>query len=138
MKLEDWIAPENIGFIALGVVIGAIALIGVESACDADVAARAQSSSILPASAPVEAPRIDAELLRCARLPIEQADDPKCRALWAEQRRKFLSSPAEPAEEATKPLDMFPSTPRAPEKPGPVSSPKISVAPGPSKKTKGE
>ena len=129
MKLEDWIAPENIGFIALGVVIGAIALLGVEAACDADVAVRAQSSSNLPAGALVKAPRIDEELLRCATLPIEQADDPKCRALWAEQRRKFFGPPAEPVDDASKSLDMFPSAPRAPERPAPTTAPKNSPAP---------
>jgi conjugative transfer region protein TrbK len=138
MKIEDWIAPENIGFIALGVVIGAIALVGVEAACDADVAARAQSSSALPTGATVEAPRIDGELLRCATIPIEQADDPKCRALWAEQRRKFFAPPAEPVDDDAKPLDMFPSAPRALEKPAPVTAPKASPAPKPSQKLKSE
>ncbi|WP_292532905.1 putative entry exclusion protein TrbK-alt [Methylocystis sp.] len=138
MKIEDWIAPENIGFIALGVVIGAIALVGVEAACDADLAARAQSSSILPTGAPVKAPRIDEELLRCATIPIEQADDPKCRALWAEQRRKFFAPPAEPAGDAPKPLDMFPSAPHAPEKPAVTTAPKSSPTPKSSQKTKSE
>jgi conjugative transfer region protein TrbK len=138
MKIEDWIASENIGFIALGVVIGAIALVGVEAACDADVAARAQSSSNLPAGAPVKAPRIDEELLRCAMLPIEQADDPKCRALWAEQRRKFFGPPAESVDDAQKPLDMFPSAPRALERAAPTSAPKTPPAPKPSQKTKSE
>jgi len=138
MKMEGWIAPENIGLIALGVVIGAIALVGVEAACDANVAARAQSSSVLPAGAPEKAPRIDEELLRCATLPIEQADDPKCRALWAEQRRKFFAPPAEPVDDAAKPIDMFPSAPRALEKPAPTNAPKSSPAPKPSQKTKSE
>jgi conjugative transfer region protein TrbK len=138
MKIEDWIAPENIGFIALGVVIGAIALVGVEAACDADVAARAQSSSALPAGAPIKTPRIDEELLRCATLPIEQADDPKCRALWAEQRRKFFGPPAEPAEDATKPIDMFPSAPHVLEKPTPTTAPKSTPAPKSSPTQKSE
>ncbi|MGJ0454611.1 MAG: putative entry exclusion protein TrbK-alt [Methylocystis sp.] len=113
MKIEDWIAPENIGFIALGVVIGAVALVGVQAACDADVAARSQPSSLLGAAAPVEAPRIDEQLLRCAKLPIEQADDPKCHALWAAQRRKFLA-PGRAPDDAAKPLDLFPTTPKTP------------------------
>jgi conjugative transfer region protein TrbK len=138
MKIEDWIAPENIGFIALGVVIGAIALVSVEAACDADVAARAQSSSNLPAGALEKAPRIDEELLRCATLPIEQADDPKCRALWAEQRRKFFRPPPGPFDDVPKPLDMFPSDPRALEKPASTTAPKNSPAPKPSQKTKSE
>ncbi len=138
MKIEDWIAPENIGFIALGVVIGVIALVGVEAACDADVAARAQSSSVSPAGAPAKAPRIDGELLRCATIPIEQADDPKCRALWAEQRRKFFAPPAEPVDDAATPLDMFPSAPRALEKPAPTTAPKTSPAPKSSPAQKSE
>jgi conjugative transfer region protein TrbK len=138
MKIEDWIAPENIGFIALGVVIGAIALVGVEAACDADVAARAQSSSDLITGPPVKAPRIDGELLRCATLPIEQADDPKCRALWAEQRRRFFGPPAGPVDDAPKPLDMLPSDPRAHEKPASTTAPKNSPAPKASQKTKSE
>ncbi len=138
MKIEDWIAPGNIGFIALGVVIGAIALVGVEAACDADVAARAQSSSALPTGAPVKTPRIDEELLRCATLPIEQADDPKCRALWAEQRRKFFGPPAKPVDDSQEPLDMFPSAPRAPEKPASTPAPKTSPTMKPSQKLKSE
>jgi conjugative transfer region protein TrbK len=122
MKIEDWIAPENIGFIALGVVIGAIALVGIEAACDADVAARAQSSSALPTGTPVEAPRIDGELLRCATLPIEQADDPKCQALWASQRRKFLTPKKKEDGPGAAP-EMFPSVPRALEKPAEKSAP---------------
>ena len=123
MKIEDWIAPENIGFIALGVVIGAIALVGIEAACDADVAARAQSSSALPTGAPVEAPRIDGELLRCATLPIEQADDPKCQALWASQRQKFLAPKKKKEGDSGATPEMFPSVPRALEKPAPKSAP---------------
>lgn len=116
MKIEQWIAPENIGFIALGVVIGAVALVGAEAACDADVAARAQSSTS-STGAPNQAQRIDKELLRCAMIPIEQADDPKCRALWSAQRRKFLAPGREQNDGAAEPLDLFPTTPASPKSP---------------------
>jgi conjugative transfer region protein TrbK len=116
MKLEDWVTPENIGLVALGVVIGAIALIGVEAACDADVAARSRAAPAARTDAPSRASPIDGELLRCAILPLEQADDPACRALWAEQRRKFLA-PGKRSEEAGAPLDIFPSAQRARETP---------------------
>jgi conjugative transfer region protein TrbK len=122
MKIEDWLTPENIGFIALGVVIGAIGLVGVEAACDADVAARARPPSVLRTGAPVEAPPIDEELLRCAKLPIEQADDPDCREFWAKQRRRFLA-PNEAAETAEQPLDMFPTLPKAQDKIAPKTAP---------------
>jgi conjugative transfer region protein TrbK len=107
MNWREWLAPENIGFVAVGVVIGAIALIGVESACDADVAARTKPASLSPIGAPSREPAIDPELLRCAQLPIEEADDPSCKDLWAKERKRFLGAgkadhPSEP------PLDMFP------------------------------
>lgn len=123
MNIEGWIAPENLGFIALGVVIGAVAIVGVEAACDADVAARSQPSPLLRATAPVEAPSINEEFLRCAKLPIEQADDPKCRALWAAQRRKFLAPGKERNDGATEPLDLFPAVPKTPALRAPSNSP---------------
>lgn len=122
MKIENWLAPENLGLIALGIVAGAVGLIGVEAACDADVAARAKPASALSARAPLRRQTIDPEFLRCAQLPIEQADDPKCRALWAAQRRKFLT-PNERRDESGEPLDIFPSLPRAFEKPASKPAP---------------
>lgn len=122
MKIEDWLAPENIGFIALGVVIGTVALVGVEAACDADVAARRRPPSTSRTFAPVEAPPIDEELLRCAKLPIEQADDPACRELWAKQRRKFLT-PGKAPHDAGQPLDMFSTLPREQDKIAPKIAP---------------
>lgn len=116
MKIEDWIAPENLGFIAFGVLIGAVAMVGAEAACDADVAARSQRSSFVRAAAPVEASSIDEEFLRCANLPIEQAADPTCRALWAAQRQKFLA-PKKDSNDATEPLELFPTEPAAPKSP---------------------
>jgi conjugative transfer region protein TrbK len=122
MKIEHWLTPENLGLVALGIVVGAIGLIGVEAACDADVAARAKPASALSTGAPPKGRTIDPELLRCAQLPIEQADDPECRALWAAQRRKFLK-PREGREDSGETLDMFPSLPRALEKPLPKPAP---------------
>lgn len=109
MNWRDWLAPENVGFVAVGIVIGAIALIGVESACDADVAARTKPASLSPIGAPWREPAIDPELLRCAQLPIEEADDPACKALWAKERKRFLGDgePAQPAADHL--IDMFPS-----------------------------
>jgi conjugative transfer region protein TrbK len=108
MNWKEWLAPENVGFVAVGIVIGAIALIGVESACDADVAARTRPASLSPIGAPSREPAIDAELFRCAQLPIEEADDPACKALWAKERKRFLGN-GEPAQPAEHLIDMFPS-----------------------------
>jgi conjugative transfer region protein TrbK len=122
MKIEQWLAPESFGLVAVGVVIGAISLIGIEAACDADVAARSRSLKGLQLIAPSSASPIDSETLRCATLPIDQADDPNCRALWAAQRRKFLA-PSEKQQDTGDAPDMFPSGPRALEKPAPKSAP---------------
>ena len=110
MNWREWLAPENIGFVTLGMVVGAISLIGVESACDADVAARAQRASASTSPAPKKDAGIDAELLRCAQLPIEEAADPLCKDLWAKERRRFLKGD-EPTAPAQKPVGKAP--PRA-------------------------
>lgn len=116
MKIEDWLIPENLYLIALGIVIGAVGLIGIEAACDADVAAQSYASTASERFRTSKTPLIDEELLRCATLPIEQANDPKCRALWTTQARKFLT-PNERRNESEETLDIFPSLPRALEKP---------------------
>lgn len=122
MKIEHWLIPENLGLIAVGIVIGAVSLIGVEAACDADVAARLRASKNFELIAPSKASPIDSETLRCATLPIEQADDPKCQALWAAQRRKFLAPKKQDDDSGAAPK-MFPSVPRALEKPAEKSAP---------------
>ena len=138
MQIERYVQPQDIGFIALGVVIGAVAVVAVNATCEADLAMKA--SRPLGASAGASAPNnpFDEELARCRALPIEQAGDPKCRALWAEQRRRFFGPSAEPAADAPKPLDMFPTEPRALEKPAPAIAPKTLPAPKPSQKLKSE
>lgn len=40
MKIEYWLITENLGLVAVGIVIGGVSLVGVEAARDADVAAR--------------------------------------------------------------------------------------------------
>ncbi|PPD10162.1 MAG: hypothetical protein CTY36_01045 [Methylocystis sp.] len=109
MNWREWLAPENVGFVAVGIVIGAIALIGVESACDADVAARTKPASLSPIGASAKEPAINAELLRCAQLPIEEADDPACKTLWAKERRRFLGDHKSTTEPAEHLIEMFPS-----------------------------
>ncbi len=122
MKIEQWLSPENLGLVAFGIVLGAVSLIGVEAACDADVAARLRAPKIFELAEPSKASPIDSETLRCATLPVEQADDPKCQALWATLRRKFLTPKKKEDVPGAAP-DMFPSVPRALEKPVSKSAP---------------
>jgi conjugative transfer region protein TrbK len=123
MNWREWLAPENIGFVTVGIVVGAISLIGVESACDADVAARAQRASASTIGGPKKDPGIDAELLRCAQLPIEEAEDPTCKGLWAKERRRFLKG-EEPAPPAQKPVEKAPPWPRPLDGSTPKPAPK--------------
>ena len=109
MNRTEWLAPENIGFVAVGILIGAIALLGVESACDADLATRTKPASLSPIGTPSKEPAIDAELLRCAQIPVEEADDPACKDLWAKERRRFLGDRKSTTEPAEHLIDMFPS-----------------------------
>lgn len=139
MQIERYIQPQDIGFIALGVVIGAVAVVAVNATCEADLALKASRPLGAAAGASAPSTPFDEELARCRALPIEQAGDPNCRALWAEQRRKFFGPSAEPVDDTpTKPIDMFPAEPRALEKPAPTLAPKNSPAPKPSQKFKSE
>jgi conjugative transfer region protein TrbK len=83
---------------------------------------RLRASKNFELIAPSKASPIDSETLRCATLPIEQADDPKCQALWAAQRRKFLAPKKQDDDSGAAPK-MFPSVPRALEKPAEKSAP---------------
>jgi conjugative transfer region protein TrbK len=118
MKTERWFEPDDIGFIALGMAIGAIAVLVAHWGVDSDIASL-QSSPVCAAS-PINP--FDNEVSRCRNLAIEGADDPICQKLWSEQRRKFLT-PGQAPEGAAKPLEMFPSAPRAQNQGAPTGAP---------------
>ncbi|VTZ23016.1 conserved hypothetical protein [Methylocella tundrae] len=68
----------------------------------ADVRAPGISSAAPPAD------DLSAELRRCAALDPKDAEDPRCRAVWAENRRRFfgksplpVATPAPPAASAS-------------------------------------
>ncbi len=114
MRSEQMIQPQDVGFIGLGVLIGAVAVVAMQAGCEADVRVRTPSlwtGPLCPASA---TDPLAQELARCRNLPTEQAEDPLCRELWAKQRRKFLA-PGKPPEANAEPLDLFPSVPKARE-----------------------
>ncbi|PPD10033.1 MAG: hypothetical protein CTY36_01530 [Methylocystis sp.] len=105
MKTESGFHPQDFRYLALGVVIGAIAIVVVHWTGDADIA---QSPSRICAPSPINP--FDSEPSRCRTLSVEEADDPACMEEWAERRRKFLA-PGKRTDDARKPLDMFPSAP---------------------------
>ena len=125
MQTQHGIKPQDVLFVALGVVVGALADFAVQATCDAEVALRSPSSWTSPISALSPFGPSEAELARCRNLPPEKADDPACRELWAKQRLRFLA-PGKTFDGAGKPLDMFPSVPNVQE---PVALPSGAHAP---------
>jgi conjugative transfer region protein TrbK len=114
MRFEQMIKPQDVGFIAAGIVIGAIAVVAVQASCEVDVRVRSPSlwtGPLYPASA---TDPLAEELSRCRDLPPEKADDPACRELWATQRRKFLE-PRKASGGEARPVDLFPAVPKSSE-----------------------
>jgi conjugative transfer region protein TrbK len=74
----------------------------------------------LPAAA---AGAIDAELARCKAIGPEAANDAGCKAVWEDNRKRFLES-GKPRQD--KPIDPFPATPdgRAATSPARGAAPK--------------
>ena len=122
MQTQHGIKPQDVLFVALGVVVGAMADFAVQATCDAEVALKSPSSWTSPISAPSPFRPLEEELARCRNLPPAKADDPACQELWAKQRLRFLA-PDKTFDGAGKPLDMFPSVPNAREQAAPATSP---------------
>ena len=114
MRLDRMTAPQDVGFLALGILIGVVAVFAVQAGSEPDVRARSPAfwaGPICPASA---SDPIAEELARCRNLPPEKANDPFCRKLWAAQRRKFLG-PSKAPEGEDRLLDLFPTVPSTQE-----------------------
>ena len=110
MRFERMIQPQDVGFMAAGILIGAIAVIAMQASCETDVRVRSPAlwtGPICPAADPLAE-----DLARCRNLPPEKASDPLCHELWAAQRRKFLAPGKAPEGEGA-PLDLFPTVPTA-------------------------
>ena len=107
-------APQEVGFVALGILIGVVAVFAVQAGSEADVRARSPELWTNPVCSASASDPIEGELARCRNLPREKADDPFCRKLWETQRRKFLE-PRKASEVEGTPLDLFPTVPKAQE-----------------------
>jgi len=62
---------------------------------------RHASTPVVEASPTVATPASDdlsAELRRCGALGPQDAEDPHCRAVWGESRRRFFGRPARPLQ----------------------------------------
>ena len=117
MRFDHMIQPQDVGFVAFGVVVGAIAVVAMQASCEADVRVRTPSLWTGPLCPAAATDSLAEELARCRNLPPEKADDPACRELWAFQRRRFLA-PEKAPERESPPLDLFPTVPKAPQPTG--------------------
>lgn len=54
---------------------------------------------------------LSAELRRCSALGPQDAEDPHCRAVWEENRRRFFGRPAQPLPPPTAAQRAAPATP---------------------------
>ena len=111
MRFEKWVQPQDVGFIAVGVLIGAIAVVAMQAASEADVRLGAGAMD-RPALSGL---RDRSSARRTRALPKPSAGKSgrsACQELWATQRRKFLAPSKTPDGEDT-PLDLFPTVPNA-------------------------
>jgi len=95
---------------ALGRAVAFIALAGALLATATTLSSRKDPS---PQAAKIELPAaatgaVDAELARCKAIGPEAANDAVCKAVWEDNRKRFLES-GKPRQD--KPIDPFPATP---------------------------
>jgi conjugative transfer region protein TrbK len=110
---------------ALGRAVAFIALAGALLATATTLSSRKDPS---PQAAKTELPAaaagaVDAELARCKAIGPEAANDAVCKAVWEDNRKRFLES-GKPRQD--KPIDPFPPTPdwRASPSPARGAAPK--------------
>lgn len=115
MKIERWIDSEDMAFVALGVAIGAVAILGYQasSSCEVDAHARATVATPAPMSFPF--PPNDEALSRRGAVIVESARAETRRDLSAPECRA-TASPGNPVERANSPLDAFSLRLEVPEK----------------------
>ncbi len=67
---------------------------------------RAAASPAVNLPTPSAADDLSAELRRCSALGPQDAEDPRCVAVWEENRRRFFGGPARPLTPAAAPANV--------------------------------
>ncbi len=87
-------------------VLAIVALIGVFIATLFAINRRPAAPVAVPEVPSASAPDdLSAELRRCSALGPQDAEDPRCQAVWEENRRRFFGRPARPLPPATAPAN---------------------------------
>lgn len=82
-----------------------VALIGVFVATLFAINRRPATSALPDVPSASATDDLAAELRRCSALGPQDAEDPRCQAVWEENRRRFFGRPARPLPPATAPAN---------------------------------
>lgn len=115
MKIERWFDSEDLAFVALGVAIGAVAILAFQASSSCELEVRARAAIAVPASMSFRSAPNDEALSRCGALIVEKARADTCGDLSAPECRA-TASPGTLVERANSTPDAFSLRLEAPEK----------------------
>ncbi|PWB80540.1 MAG: hypothetical protein C3F11_17720 [Methylocystaceae bacterium] len=87
MKIERWIESEDLAFVALGVAIGAVAILAFQASSSCELEARARATVAAPASPSLPFAPNDEALSRRGAVIVERARAETCLYLSAPECR---------------------------------------------------
>ncbi len=114
MKIERWIESEDLAFVALGVAIGAVAILAFQASNSCELEAHARATVATPASLSLQFAPNDEALSRRGAVIVERARADTFQEVSAPECRATVS-PGNLVERASLPLDAFSLRLEAPE-----------------------
>lgn len=114
MKIERWVDSEDLAFVALGVAIGAVAILAFQASSSCELEVRARAAIAVPASMSFRSAPNDEALSRRGAVIVESARADACRDLSAPECRA-TAVPGNLVERADSTLDAFSLRLEAPE-----------------------
>jgi hypothetical protein len=115
MKIERWVDSEDLAFVALGVAIGAVAILAFQASSSCELEAHARAIVAAPASMSIPFVPNNEALSRHGALIVEKARADTCGDLSAPECRA-TASPETLVERAHSTPDAFSPRREAPEK----------------------
>jgi hypothetical protein len=115
MKIEHWVDSEDLAFVALGIAIGAVAILAFQASSSCELEAHARATVAAPASMSFPFAPNDAAHSRNGGVIVEKARADTCGDLSAPECRA-TASPGTLVERANSTPDAFSLRLEAPEK----------------------
>ncbi|PWB88859.1 hypothetical protein [Methylosinus sporium] len=106
MKIERWVDSEDLAFVALGVAIGAVAILAFQASSSCELEARARAAIAAPASMSFPFAPNDEAHSRGGGVIVEKARADTCRDLSAPECRA-TAAPGNLVQRTHSPLDAF-------------------------------